>query len=314
MNQVTNVLVVDDEPRIVRTLVRLLKPFYNVFQASSALEAMDIMRNNQVHVIVSDQRMPEMTGVELLSKVKDMSKNTIRILLTGYSDLKAVMKSVNEGEIFRYITKPWNNQELLSLLEQASGIAQSLFAFKPMPDFISRVQTVEKKSTILSLSDQSNLTRNLQGLVGRNSTIVSVDSPMDAMDYLTHSEVNVIVLDIGDSITERSSFIKVAKAKFPHILSIVIANKGDSSQLIELINEGQVYRYLTKSHSLGQLKLYLMSSLRYQRKLQEIPILTQQYQVEEIKDQTARKISRALFSRFFSFFRRNEMRFLSKAV
>ena len=127
MDMQTNILIVDDESRIVRTLDRLVRPHAQTFLAGSGAEALDILRKNRIHVILSDQRMPEMTGVEFLAQAKQLSSNTTRILLTGYSDLTAVENSVNEGEIFRYITKPWNNDELLEVVKQAAEISLKLF-------------------------------------------------------------------------------------------------------------------------------------------------------------------------------------------
>lgn len=82
----TNILFVDDEPFILRSLQRLFSPLYTVFIASSGKEAIEVVRNNEIHVVVCDQRMPEMIGVEALAKIKEISPATMRILLTGYSD------------------------------------------------------------------------------------------------------------------------------------------------------------------------------------------------------------------------------------
>ena len=304
MDQQTNVLIVDDESRIVRTLARLLKPQYNTFLASSGGEALDILRSNRIHIILSDQRMPEMTGVELLSKVKELSKNTTRILLTGYSDLTAVMKSVNEGEIFRYITKPWNNRELLAVVDQAATISHMLFQFKTVKEEEPGIdeKAEEKKGTILTLDPNNELADTMRGLVGKKAEIVSVSSALSAMDYLASNDVNIIIAETSNSLTEDLAFIKVAKANYPSVLSLVITEKGDSNHLIGLINEGQIYRYLTKPYSLGQLKLYLLSSMRYQKKLQDQPVLAKRHQVEEIKDAETRKFSQTLMSRLRSLF------------
>lgn len=302
MQEQTNVLIVDDESRIVRTLGRLLRTDYQTFPATSGEEALDILRNNQIHVILSDQRMPEMTGVELLSKVKELSKNTTRVLLTGYSDLEAVTNSVNQGEIFRYITKPWDNRDLLAVVDQAATVSHMLYQFKPVND---EAPVAEKQTaSILALDPNNRLATSLNGLIGKKAEITAVSDPFEAMDFLATNDVNLIVAETSDAIADELAFIKVAKANYPNVLSIVIAEEGDSNRLISLINEGQVYRYLAQPYSLGQLKLHLMSALRYQKKLQESPLLAQRHQVEEIKDSEARKFGQRLLSRVKSFFKK----------
>jgi serine/threonine-protein kinase len=79
-----------------------------------------------MHVIVSDQRMPGMTGVELLRQSRDISPRSVRILLTGYSDLASIVGSINDGEIYRFISKPWDNQELATTIGEAATIALEL--------------------------------------------------------------------------------------------------------------------------------------------------------------------------------------------
>ncbi len=298
----TNILIVDDESRIIRTLGRLMRPHYQTFLANSGEEALDILRNNRIHVIISDQRMPEMTGVELLSKVKQLSPNTTRVLLTGYSDLSAVVNSVNEGEIFRYITKPWNNDELFKTVKQAADISLKLFDVKVVPENKSETSGDNETSTILTLDSSASLKPTLEGIIGRKAQIVSVISPTDAMDYLATHDVNIVVTNSSDNLKEDLAFVKVTKANYPQILSVVITEEADSHRVIGLINEGQIYRYLIKPVNLGLLKIYLLSALRYQKKLLLQPELAIRHQVAEIQDEEGRKLGASLFQRLRSFF------------
>jgi len=120
------VLIVDDDPHVVRTLSRLLNMSFTVLKTSDPEEAISLVRDNLVHVVVSDQRMPKMTGVELLKKISLLSPLTTRILLTGYSDLEAVVTSINESEIYRYINKPWSNKSLTSDVSMAAQLSIEL--------------------------------------------------------------------------------------------------------------------------------------------------------------------------------------------
>lgn len=103
---------IDDELRILRSLKMHFRQTHDVFITTDPAELMDYVVANDVQVVISDQRMPDKQGTEVLREVRELSPNTIRILLTGYADLNAVIDSVNDGEIYRYITKPWQNDEL----------------------------------------------------------------------------------------------------------------------------------------------------------------------------------------------------------
>ena len=113
------ILLVDDEPEILFSLRGLLRREFDLHTAQSGAEALDILHRQPVHVIMTDQRMPEMTGVELLTRAKGACPRAIRVIFTGYADLKAVIDAVNRGEIYRYLTKPWDPDDLCALLHQA---------------------------------------------------------------------------------------------------------------------------------------------------------------------------------------------------
>lgn len=114
-----HLLIVDDETEILRSLRRQFRRKYQVFEANSADEGYRIMCETDIQVIISDQRMPGMTGTEFYGRVKAEFPDAIRLILTGYSDIKAVIAAINEGNVFRYITKPWDPQELDAIVREA---------------------------------------------------------------------------------------------------------------------------------------------------------------------------------------------------
>jgi DNA-binding NtrC family response regulator len=113
------VLLVDDEPDILYSLNGLLRREFDLHTAQSAREALQILAERAIHVVMTDQRMPDMTGVELLGEVKFKYPDAIRIVFTGYADMKAVIDCLNDGGLYRYITKPWDPDELISMLHGA---------------------------------------------------------------------------------------------------------------------------------------------------------------------------------------------------
>lgn len=114
-----SLLIVDDEKGNIDALHRLLRNDYEIKSTTSPFDALKLIQAEEFTVIVSDQRMPKMTGVDLLEKAKHVSPNSTRILLTGYTDMDAVIEAINRGHIYRYIAKPWEPDELKAVLRQA---------------------------------------------------------------------------------------------------------------------------------------------------------------------------------------------------
>ena len=117
-------LFVDDEQRVLNSMRIMFRRQFDLFLASHGAEALDIVRDKDIDVIVADHRMPKMTGVEVLSKVRTLSPRTVRILLTGYADLDAVEGSINDSEVFRFLTKPCAPQHLRETIELAAKLAR----------------------------------------------------------------------------------------------------------------------------------------------------------------------------------------------
>ena len=113
-------LVVDDEPEVVHSIQDLLRFDYRVLGATRATEGLKLVDREDVHIVMTDQRMPEMTGIEFLQRLRGSHPDIVRLLFTGYADIKAVIDAINEGNVFRYITKPWDTDELQTVLRQAT--------------------------------------------------------------------------------------------------------------------------------------------------------------------------------------------------
>ena len=113
------ILLVDDEEEILFSLRGLLRTEFELHTAGSGAEALEILSRHSIHAIMTDQRMPNMTGVELLRRAKAERPEAVRIVFTGYADIKAVIDAVNQGEIYRYLTKPWDPDELIAVFRQA---------------------------------------------------------------------------------------------------------------------------------------------------------------------------------------------------
>jgi len=115
-----SILLVDDEPAVSRSLARCLKrEDYRVYTANSGMDALKVLQRQSINVVISDQRMPKMTGSQLFTFVKNRYPETIRIILSGYSDFGALTEAINQGGIHKFLPKPWNNQILRTEIRQA---------------------------------------------------------------------------------------------------------------------------------------------------------------------------------------------------
>jgi len=113
-------LLVDDDPNILKALKRLLhRENYTVLHTNGGSEALQILEQNQVNVIISDHRMPMMTGVEFLAKVKELYPDITRIVLSGYSDIDTITEAINEGNIYKFIAKPWDDEQIKTTVKEA---------------------------------------------------------------------------------------------------------------------------------------------------------------------------------------------------
>jgi response regulator RpfG family c-di-GMP phosphodiesterase len=149
------VLFVDDEVNILKALQRLLRTEdMNVLCASRAAEALDLLEKHPTQVVVTDQRMPEMSGVDFLAHVRERQPDIVRMMLTGYTEMKVAVDAINRGEIYRLITKPWNDDELRATLRQA-------FDHADLKSEIKRLNQVTREQNF-KLQDMN---RNLEGKV-----------------------------------------------------------------------------------------------------------------------------------------------------
>ncbi len=269
------VLFVDDEERILNGLRALFRDQYHVFTAENGEAALEIIRRFKVHVVVSDQRMPGMTGVELLRKAKEIAPATVRILLTGYSDLAAMVGSINEGEVFRFVKKPWDNDELVRTLAEACAISAELATAK-----VPRAATLKLLATVLVVDPGRGLAMGLERMLRAKAPVVRVPSAVEAVKALESDEVAVIVADLAVGKDGLVTMFKLLKSERPEILSILVTGEPDSELVMELINRAQIYRFLGKPVKARELYAHVETGLRKYATFKRSPALLRQHQVD----------------------------------
>ncbi|MGB3695354.1 MAG: SpoIIE family protein phosphatase [Spirulinaceae cyanobacterium] len=166
-----NLMVVDDEPDNLDLLYRTFRRDFRVRKADGALSALEILdQEGEMAVIISDQRMPVMNGTEFLSKTVERFPDTIRILLTGYTDVEDLVEAINSGKVFKYITKPWNPEKLKAVVQQA---ADTYRVVKQRTNELRRVLRREEllneiTNTIRESLDYSSMAQTIVKTIGEN--------------------------------------------------------------------------------------------------------------------------------------------------
>lgn len=320
MDKKDKILCVDDEIQIVLSLRALLRSKYEVLIATSGEEALEMLqKDNTIRVLISDQRMPKMLGAEVLREARKIAPGTMRLLLTGYSDLQAIIDSINEGEVFRFINKPWNNQELRFIVEMAVRVAteteqaaESVFEEVAVAEHLSADQSdfqargalagvppspapdpaappavarAASESAILVVDDQQEeMVSTLQELVGDSAAIYSARTINEALDILGDKPIKVIISETVVAGEDATEFIKLLKQHYPEIITLILTQYHSADTMISLINQGQIYRYSYKPLQKNQLGIYIRSAFARHSANFKKPELLKRHQVEEIKE------------------------------
>jgi eukaryotic-like serine/threonine-protein kinase len=250
-------LVIDDEERVLTALKSLFRDRYHVFSTTDGYKALDFMRKYQVHVIISDQRMPVMPGVELLRRSREVNPRSVRILLTGYSDLAAIVGSINDGEVYRFIAKPWDKTDLQTIVAEAATIALQLADTAAAPPALPH----KMDAGVLVIAQDEEIFRVARELIGALCPVVHAADADAAVAVMRLRQIAVVITDLDASHAQLTTTLQLLKQECPHIVPIVVTTASDSELVIELINEAQIFRFLNKPVNVRFLKSHVHAAL-----------------------------------------------------
>ena len=305
MGSAAKLLFIDDEERVTTALRAMFRRDYEVFVANSGPEAIELLRREAIDVIVSDQRMPEMTGVELLRQARELSPQAVRILLTGYADLAAIEHAINECEVFRYLMKPCPREQLretIALAVDAARGAGLAGAFPPPePPAPAEPGSLERRTPasgpetapepdesrtsaaptatvtplrrpaaptaldareLLVLSAEEALLEAVREAVPADVQVRQARTLAEAVDLLSVHRAGVVVTDADVDGRGVEALTAELGRWVPELVTVVVSDRADAQLMIDLINHGQVFRFLLKPVSTGQCRLWLASAFR----------------------------------------------------
>lgn len=157
------VLYVDDEPNNLLAFQAGFRRHYEIYTANTVAEGLKMLNENEIEVIIADQRMPKTTGVEFFNIIRKVNPDPIRILLTGYTDIEAIIDAINKGEIFRYIKKPWDEMELMTAIKNAHEIYQTR---KQLKNKVGELQRANDELNRFVYSTSHDLRSPLSNILG----------------------------------------------------------------------------------------------------------------------------------------------------
>jgi response regulator RpfG family c-di-GMP phosphodiesterase len=290
-------LFIDDEPHILEALSQLFDGVYETHIANSGAEAIEIAKRlPDLAIVVSDQRMPHMKGVDVLKNIRQILPDAIRILLTGYADADAILDSVNVGEVFRYVKKPWNTEQLREVMSLAAMTyetrkkAKEAKSSKPLkaleppapvnPITTAMEQLLKQKSVeenffaklsdahragsseeifdraflsksgkpkILVVDDEQGVLVSLSQLLSEEYDVITCQSADDAVRLLEQdSFVTLLLTDQRMPKKTGTELLIDSRDIAPLVPKVLITAYTDVEDVIRLINEGQIFRYIQK--------------------------------------------------------------------
>lgn len=243
MSQPIRILFIDDEERILRSLAMQFRRQYEVLTESDPRRALERLQSEPVHIIVCDQRMPQMNGAELLTRAQEIAPQSLRILLTGYSDLDAAVEALNSGGIFRYLTKPWDPQEMAFTLRQAAEIAARQCQIDSQP----AKERPAVALNVLLLDDAADTLDCVEQFCRADGhRLLRAHSLGEALEQLNAEPIDLLVSDLKLAGEDTAPLLKTLAQAHPQLLSLVVTPFRDTEALLKLINEAQIFRYLPK--------------------------------------------------------------------
>jgi DNA-binding NtrC family response regulator len=309
LNRKYSILFVDDEPRVTSALKAIFRREYNVLVANSGTEALSILGSNLVDVLVSDQRMPHMLGNELLAQVSKLYPQTMRILLTGFMDKKAIVDSINQGEVYRFINKPWRNDEMREVVAEAALASEIQVVASSASEASSvshsgasdagihaaKVKPIADQA-LLMIEQRQDIRHQIRKFCrDQEIMIYGTQNIQQAVAAATSREsIGVAVIELSDNSKNALHTINLLKRARPELITIALTDEFDAHTAVNLINQGQVFKYLAKPLDISGFQKTLENAFVRHRFLKNNTQASKRFKVETPTE----KISASLQSFF----------------
>ncbi len=269
------VLYVDDETNNLLAFQAGFRRHYEIFTATTVAEGLGILNDNDIQVVIADQRMPKITGVEFFGIVRKAHPNPMRILMTGYSDIEAIVDAINTGEIFRYIKKPWDEVELQNAIQNAYEVYSTRQELKNKVHELERANdelnrfvystSHDLRAPLANILGILNLAKLQQPLEDPHNYYGMIESCVNKMDVFIHKIIEYYKGIRVDNVNEVIDFSSVLNE------SILLCNM-QNPQIVFDVHVNQAIEFRSDGFRLSLILNNLISNaIKYQRQDEENP-------------------------------------------
>lgn len=284
MSDPLRILLVDNDPRMLRLLKALLRAF-TVHPATDAAQAIALAREQDVDVVVCNQLMREKNGVEILRAIRENHPRAMRLLLSGQVDLRTALGAANESEVFRFVTQPWNNEQLQQWIVEAGAAARKV---APLPHERlgeDRHNQARSQVGVLVIENDTSVQQRLREILQAHYKVNFAGNTEHALRTMQQHEIGVIVSETRAGRGDMIAVLKAIKQCHPHIAMIVISEPDGAESIVELINEAQVFRVLTQPVRMGSCRLSVDLAIDRYWRLKQNPKAAQRFKAAESAQQ-----------------------------
>lgn len=249
------ILLVDDEPRVLRSLNAVLKSKYHILTAANATDAREILlAEKDVAVIVADERMPEQMGHELLIWTKEHFPYCSRVLMTGHCEMEALKDFIKEADIFCYLTKPWDCKELTEILDNAVLLSMANINICSEQAKAQKQKIKEYCIAVMDVEQEKNSVykevARAQGL-----PIKFFDKVEKLMIHLFYSaDIGLIFIDTNIGVKNVVEIVRQIHSKYPHVVIITVTEASRGEEAMAMLNKGQIFKCLVKPITITRMK------------------------------------------------------------
>lgn len=262
MKSKASLLFVDDNPRVINLVSLMFRGAYTVHTADSGAAALEVIDAHPVDVIVSDERMPVMRGTELLAEVRRRAPSTIRLLVAGYAELAALVGSLKEGDVFRFVNRPWNPEELKRAVREAVAASRAATADASTIVDMAWPMGANRPSGVLVIDENADDRRVIASLIGDHFAVQSAASIPRALELLAEHDIGVVLCEAQAGGMDVGRLLRVLKEDHPATTTVMMASPSDFDRIVGLLDGAQIFRFASKPIRESVLELAVTAAMK----------------------------------------------------